>query len=795
MDDKLSKDLGRVNGSMKTSAGDLDGTHKTINKSNNIPTNDLASVSKKTYAVSELQALDTITVAQTNNTLSIDSAEIETVTVCCGFRPKAKRKTKRFRKLKTSEGSGKKWWKKALKKVKHIRYRQTNVREEELEWKPFHRNSSFDRRSVKSNDSGLGASGGGGDEDSLYYFDAEENELDDDEYPISGYAIQSSLKSLKKFKVVFRTDMEHPAPKVSLSDPASMLHPRSRTSSIGSQSSLNDYEDTAELETIEVAQPIKQKGRILNHKQPSARFRKIRKRTTEQLTADLQKEAPPNNNSAAVLEDTIGLAGYPGTLTKEELEECQKFVRGLNDLPASVAEQIYSFRDIEDQPYTICRWLRAMKFNADQILARCADNQPLFDEAKENDFYGPHLDEHLGCPYSVFLSQYPFLSIGLGKNGSPVNYFQIGNINPEGIMCLITVEQLKKYYWYSFMHKFKDQIRVSQTKNPDFCRCEGINVLDLGGLSASAITTETMEVIKICSKISDFFPETLHCILVFNAPSFFTFSWKLIRNFIDPRTASRVQLFSSKEKGQKALEKLVDKELEIPSDYGGGNISLREAFLNECSDSNIIRQEIELLHCRRRGKKALKNTWTISADESIEITIYTRSVGKASVQVDLNGSNIKSVDAQCSFAEDSGTSTPRPNKITAMTSLAGPGEVMIEIKDLDTPVSKANFHCSRGYFLVVGDVKKMSRNRPHKSSSVSMTGSIPSAPATNRKVSFSLGTDVKKNNDQGSTHTSPYNSLKPSINAKVTMTGLTLTPPIKVPVRDLRKRKENKFII
>ena len=280
--------------------------------------------------------------------------------------------------------------------------------------------------------------------------------------------------------------------------------------------------------------------------------------------------------------------------------------------------------------------------------------------------------------------------------------------------------------------------------------------------------------------------------LVFNAPSFFTFSWKLIRNFIDARTASRIQLFSSNEKGQKALEKLVDKETEIPSDYGGGNISLREAFLNECSDSNIVRQEIELLHCRRRGKKAIKNTWSLKADENIEITIYTRSVGKASVHVNLNGSNIKSVEAQCSFAEESGTSTPKPNKTTVMTSLAGPGEVLIEVKDLDTPISKAHFHCSRGYFLVVGDVKKIIRNRSQKS--VSMSGSIPSATANTRKVSFRFDTNEQKNHNQGKTHTSPYNTLKPSINAKVTMTGLTLTPPIKVPAKDPRRRKQNKII-
>lgn len=131
----------------------------------------------------------------------------------------------------------------------------------------------------------------------------------------------------------------------------------------------------------------------------------------------------------------------------------------------------------------------------------------MFEKAKQFDFYGPNLDEHFGCPYSVFLSQYPFLPIGRGKNGSPVNYFRVGNINPEGIMCLVSIDNLVKYFWYSFMYSFKDNIRASKEVNPDFCRCEGINVIDLEGLSSSALTQETMEVMKICGKISDFFPE------------------------------------------------------------------------------------------------------------------------------------------------------------------------------------------------------------------------------------------------------------------------------------------------
>jgi hypothetical protein len=185
----------------------------------------------------------------------------------------------------------------------------------------------------------------------------------------------------------------------------------------------------------------------------------------------------------------------------------QKFLRGLKLLDPTVSEQIYSMRDVEDEPYTICRWLRATKFDADKILTRCVENQPMFDEAKEQDFY-PNVSEAIGgAPFSVFLSQYPFLQIGNAKNGCPANYFQIGKIHPEGILACTQKEKLKGYFWWSFMHKMKQEIRKAQSIDPDFVRLEGINILDLEGLSASALSQETMDVIQLASKISDFFPE------------------------------------------------------------------------------------------------------------------------------------------------------------------------------------------------------------------------------------------------------------------------------------------------
>lgn len=222
----------------------------------------------------------------------------ETVEVCCGCRPKAKRRNRKFRKLEVEPSSGKKLWRKSVSsvsKIRNWRYRDADIGDDS-EWTAFSQNRSV--RSIRSSvDS---------DDDELYFFDAVDQPLDDDEYPIDGYAIGGQ----QKFKVVFTTSIQ-PSPKASLADPDSMLRPQSRSSSLGS---LSDFEDAYDIVPTESSHS--RSSKIRNHKEPSARFMKIRRRTDEEVKEDLTRPG------SSTLENTIGLAGYPGTLTVEELEEC-----------------------------------------------------------------------------------------------------------------------------------------------------------------------------------------------------------------------------------------------------------------------------------------------------------------------------------------------------------------------------------------------------------------------------------------------------------------------------------------
>lgn len=52
-----------------------------------------------------------------------------------------------------------------------------------------------------------------------------------------------------------------------------------------------------------------------------------------------------------------------------------------------MAEIVYDFRDFEEEPYALCRFLRAVKFDGDAMLERLERTKKTWEEAKKHDFY------------------------------------------------------------------------------------------------------------------------------------------------------------------------------------------------------------------------------------------------------------------------------------------------------------------------------------------------------------------------------------------------------------------------
>jgi hypothetical protein len=80
-------------------------------------------------------------------------------------------------------------------------------------------------------------------------------------------------------------------------------------------------------------------------------------------------------------------------------------------------------------------------------------------------------------------------------------------MKPEGLLCLCPVATAERFFWHQSIHLFPKNIQATQNSLPDFVRCEGITIIDLKGMSASVMTSDALDCVKLASAVGNFFPE------------------------------------------------------------------------------------------------------------------------------------------------------------------------------------------------------------------------------------------------------------------------------------------------
>jgi hypothetical protein len=197
--------------------------------------------------------------------------------------------------------------------------------------------------------------------DSVYFFDALEDPLGEEEYPIDAYVVKSDI--LGEYPIFFTTSLQHPAPHVSLDEPETMLKKKKekaggqvgtagsqRQGAVSSSSSPNrsysldggkaissqslwiaTADGTESATATSSSSPTKKKlsqqqrrtqqaerrnsEPIRSHKERSVRFLDIQRRPTLEHAKELEQPRVK-----------VSLKGYPGELEINELEECVSFV-------------------------------------------------------------------------------------------------------------------------------------------------------------------------------------------------------------------------------------------------------------------------------------------------------------------------------------------------------------------------------------------------------------------------------------------------------------------------------------
>jgi len=314
--------------------------------------------------------------------------------------------------------------------------------------------------------------------------------------------------------------------------------------------------------------------------------------------------------------------------------------------------------------------------------------------------YYPIPEDALGVDPSIFVSQYPQLYAGFSKSGCPVFYSKPGLLNIDGVECITTLDGILKFHWHVMQHEYKQILLQFKKENPSFERFECVSVLDLSGLSITSLGSRTLDIIKKQAFIDSLcFPETMNKMVIVNAPRFFSATWAIIKGFLDPRTAAKIELFSSTSAAEKMLKELIDEDM-LPRDYGGTAESTEVLLDMEASKNSAEGGRSRLVTEVMYVRSSLSFKFDLKPDEEAELWVYTRSSTGASFRVVDAATKAPLCPPKTIIHSGANDDNVQPTKmqLTAMR-VSGVGEVKFKAENLKTRMSSESY-------LVVANVYK-----------------------------------------------------------------------------------------
>jgi len=291
------------------------------------------------------------------------------------------------------------------------------------------------------------------------------------------------------------------------------------------------------------------------------------------------------------------------------------------------------------------RWLRANKFHLDDTLRHVQDAVELSSEARKHNFYPDPAKDALGVHPSIYIDHYPQFNHGRAKNGSPIFVSKPGALNFPALACITTPQGIIRYHWWlqirDLGQQFLQSYQQSTSTTTRFRRYETLNIMDLDNLNSSIFSSSKypLQLIRTKSNIDQIcFPETLDRMIIINAPVFFTFTWRVIRGFIDPRNANKVELYGKsdgeRDKWRARLEELIDYE-HIPIQYRDPKsipdiTSLPSTDVPDPEYKDVIRRASYFLNVRTDPSTP---GLLLEPGAILHVSVYTRSRSGGYIQI------------------------------------------------------------------------------------------------------------------------------------------------------------------
>ncbi|KAJ8749630.1 hypothetical protein K2173_026279 [Erythroxylum novogranatense] len=286
-----------------------------------------------------------------------------------------------------------------------------------------------------------------------------------------------------------------------------------------------------------------------------------------------------------------------------------------------------------DDYHTLLRFLKARKFDLDKTVQMWSD---MINWRKENGVDNI-IQDFVYDEYEEVQRYYPHGYHGVDKEGRPVYIERLGKIEPSKLMSVTTVDRFLKYHVQGFEKTFAEKFpacSIAARRHID----STVTILDVQGLNFVSFGKVAHDLVMRMQKVDgDNYPETLHQMFIVNAGSGFKFLWNTAKNFLDPKTTSKINVLGNK--FQNKLLEIIDSS-QLPH-FLGGNCSCPNEGGCLRSDKGPWNDQ-EIMKLVYAGEAIyLRKIKSSDDDDDVEIKLFASKVSRSEISAEDPGSDTR----------------------------------------------------------------------------------------------------------------------------------------------------------